>query len=412
MKVTRPTISQHDFLDYKHALEDVNVVYKSYKKGTWNRLHIVHDRIEKGPVAVFSISIGVEDWLKETEQNDTLKLREKIQTINHMHENMRALQQEPGSGEYVLAADLLNSNLKVMRAWNLLCGQHTCLAGLLIHSPQKKKGDLQPIKMSDCSDSDEKALFDYFDILNRHPELKRSGEWNDHTKGAYEIVYEEKRIREIQEVVYQRFYQQTGSHEFAQQWSRPGVAFEDQYWLLLRDAVISPLGEKLILNRLLWKSQLNGIPGAVLMPILQYPNRESKVSLLLAFRHATQSFEFELPRGVSKNGEKGEETAVRELKEETGYQVGKPQFLGAFPPESESLTSIVPVFSGKVTVEESSKTGKKEAIKGKFEFTIEEIKKALISKDQCLEVVIDNKKRRVPVRDPFLLYALFMSDLL
>jgi ADP-ribose pyrophosphatase len=238
------------------------------------------------------------------------------------------------------------------------------------------------------------------------------GDNNDHKKGIYEIVYDEDKIREIQSLDYKKFYSKFGSHELAAQASRPGLVYEDVFWLILRDCVITPKGVKLTYHRLIQKSELNQCVGAAVMPIITLPNGETKISLILHYRHATQSWEFELPRGSSEPGETPEQTARRELREETGYEVEGPLHLGTFPPNSGALSSLVPVFSGRVTIDRGEEEiDEEEAIKGKFLFTFDEIMQALKSPDSCLEVIIDGEKKRYPVRDPFLYCALLLSDL-
>lgn len=276
--------------------------------------------------------------------------------------------------------------------------------------------DFDKLKQNQAAKSlseDEQALKRYFELLEKYPQLKRVGENNDHKKGVYEIVYDEEEIRAIQSMAYHKFYNELGSHELAVQACRPGVVFEDAFWIILRDCVIAPKGAKFTYNRLIPKSQLNQCVGAAVMPIITLPNGETKISLILHYRHATQTWEFELPRGSSELGETPEQTAQRELREETGYEVESLVHLGTFPPNSGSLSELVPVFSGKVTVdtvENEDEIDETEAINGNFLFSYDEIMQALKCPDSCLEVMIDGEKKRYPVRDPFLYCALLLSE--
>lgn len=104
--------------------------------------------------------------------------------------------------------------------------------------------------LSSAKIEDEKALNRYFELLERYPKLKREGELNDYTNGTYEIIYEREGIFAIKKEVYERLYNKSKlqglthdqADELATKFSRPGVVCEDQFWLWIRDAVISPQG--------------------------------------------------------------------------------------------------------------------------------------------------------------------------
>jgi ADP-ribose pyrophosphatase len=124
----------------------------------------------------------------------------------------------------------------------------------------------------------------------------------------------------------------------AAEFSRIGVVNEDQYWIWLRDAVYFPKGVPGTYNRLLWKSELEGkCSGVAVLPVLP----SGQVILILNFRHATRSWELELPRGGIKPGETQEEAALRELKEETGFIAFSTAFLGEIAVDTGTLSSII-----------------------------------------------------------------------
>lgn len=263
--------------------------------------------------------------------------------------------------------------------------------------------------------ADEKALTRYFELLERYPKLKREGELNDHTNGTYEVIYDRKGILAIKKEVYERLYNKSKiqglthdqADELATNFSRPGVVCEDQFWLWIRDAVISPQGYRHSYNRIVWKCDLERIGGAATLPIL-IENGTKKIVLQLAFRHATNSWEMEMPRGGSKPNETSIDTAKREILEETGYETDKLAFLGSITPDSGLTASIVPVFLGQVVVEKKTRHDKTEAIKEKYAFTLTEIMEGL--KRGYMEVEINKKVTQVPIRDPFLAYALLMAQ--
>lgn len=405
-------ISQSDYLAYKHALIDIKTVYRCNKKGKLNGLEDYQGRLQKKIKDVNIQFFSNIEWCDRMISKDNLGLSKKIKVINHIHIKMYEGRNEPTVGEYILAVDEYNTHLKFMQIWNKIWKENIAKDKFCIYSPtDSKTTNLQPLNVSEPLSEDDKALNRYFELLRDYPQLKRIGDQNDHKKGMYEIVYDEEKIRLIQSIAYKKFYNNFGSHDLALKASRPGVVFEDAFWLILRDCVIAPKGIELTYNRLIQKTQLNQCVGAAIMPIIELPNGETKISLILHYRHATQSWEFELPRGNSELGETAQQTARRELHEETGYEVEQPIYLGSIAPDSGAMSSLVPIFSGQVTViNHENELDETEAIKGKFLFSYQEIMQALKSSDHCLEVMIDGEKKRYPVRDPFLYSALLLSN--
>ena len=269
--------------------------------------------------------------------------------------------------------------------------------------------------LSSAQLADEKALARYFELLKLYPKLKREGELNDHKNGAYEIIYDPKDILVIREEVYGRLYNKAKlqgltdqqADELATNFSRVGLVCEDQFWLWIRDVVISPQGYRHTYNRMIWKCDLERIGGAAALPII-IENGTKKIVLQLAFRHATNSWELEMPRGGSKANETPMDTAKREILEETGYETDNLISLGSITPDSGLTASIVPIFSGNVTLEKGAKPDKTEAIKEKYAFTLAEIMAGL--KRGYMEVEINKSITQVPLRDPFLAYALLMAQ--
>lgn len=270
-------------------------------------------------------------------------------------------------------------------------------------------------KFSSAQDLDDIALKRYFELLLCYPKLKREDELNDHKMGTYEIIYDPKTISEVRKEIYERLYNKAKAQglthvqadETATSCSRPGVVCEDQFWIWIRDVVISPQGFKHTYNRIVMKSDLDRIGGAAALPII-VENGIKKIVLQLAFRHATNSWEMEISRGGSKANESSLDTAKREIREETGYETDNLVSLGSISPDSGLTASIVPIYLGKVTVDKGTKHDKTEAIKGKYAFTLAEIMAGL--KLGYMEVDINGKMTQVPMRDPFLAYALLMAQ--
>lgn len=94
-------------------------------------------------------------------------------------------------------------------------------------------------------------------------------------------------------------------------WARVGVVYEDEYVLLLRDAVAFPDGHVGTYIRFVGRRRAPA--GVAILPL-----RAGKVLLVRHFRHATRESHLEIPRGFWIEGLAAEEIARRELNEETG----------------------------------------------------------------------------------------------
>jgi len=150
---------------------------------------------------------------------------------------------------------------------------------------------------------------------------------------------------------------------------------------------------------------LTGVQGVAVMPVLP----DGKIVLNCNYRHATRSFEIELPRGGINAGETPESAAKREALEETGMVVDALVKLGEIPPDSGVATSIVPIFMAKVIKQESSQQEETEAIEDIIALTRDEVKAAFVKGYRIQKIRGEEKK--VAFRDPFLAYALLLSEI-
>ena len=242
---------------------------------------------------------------------------------------------------------------------------------------------------------------DYHALLNTYPKaFGRDGSWK---QGEIEVASTKGEIQRIQKLCKQRFIRMGYSDSDAEKSARIGVIAEDHYWLWVRDAVIFPGGIPGTYNRIIWKSGLTGPQGVAIFPVL--PNK--KVLLNINFRHAIRSWELELPRGARNEGELAEQTAMRELKEETGCTVKKMTCLGEMCPDSGIIGGIVPIYMGEIANKVERHQDESEAIALNVEMTIDEIREAFVKGYIITE--IRGVKTKVYCRDPFLSFALLQA---
>ena len=225
-------------------------------------------------------------------------------------------------------------------------------------------------------------------------------------EGEIEVAADPADISRIQKIQENRLLQKGFSPDEAAEFSRIGIVNEDQYLIWLRDAVYFPQGVPGTYDRLLWKNELKGgFPGVAVLPVLP----SGRAVLVLNYRHATRSWELELPRGRMELQETAEEAAIRELKEETGFTASSVAFLGEMAPDTGILSSVIPLFMGKISAQEESNPEYSEAIAGAISFTKDELKAGLAQ--GFLEVSLQGEKKQVPLRDAFLTFALLQAEI-
>jgi ADP-ribose pyrophosphatase len=117
--------------------------------------------------------------------------------------------------------------------------------------------------------------------------------------------------------------------------------YEDDYIAVFRDPVRFPDGHQGNYMRIFEKSSLQG--GAVGVVIL--PFYQGSILLLRHYRHATRTWELELPRGFSESGGVMKEDVRRELMEELGVAPVEIQHIGQVNPNTGLLASTVDVCS-------------------------------------------------------------------
>lgn len=228
---------------------------------------------------------------------------------------------------------------------------------------------------------------EYLELTQRFPNFVTPH--GEASKGEIEVLLDPKQMASIEE--------STGRDV--------GVIMRDRYWIWVNDACKFPNGNKGVYGRIFWIKGLESSPGIAVMPIL--PN--GNIVLNCNFRHATRSWEIELPRGLVDQGESAEEAAKREALEETGMVLTDFALLGEIPPDTGITNTIVPIFVGHVANQVSPRQEETEAIETIFALSIDEIKQAFV--DGYYECKIRNESLKVPFRDPFLAYALLIYEL-
>lgn len=248
-----------------------------------------------------------------------------------------------------------------------------------------------------------KCLNKYLQLLNEHPDtFGPLGKWQ---QGEIEITLNSELIRKIENQTRLRMISKGVQESDAEKWSCVGIVAEDNYWIWIRDAVIFPSGVYGTYDRLMWKTGMAGYPGVAILPLLS----TKKIVVNINYRHATRSWEIELPRGQKKDGESLEKAAARELKEETGYQIAKCTHLGNIAPDTGTLMSIVPIYCGEVSHSGESAKEYSEAIVLNPAFSKDELKQGFAR--GYIEVPIKGEIVKVHCRDPYLTYALLQAEM-
>lgn len=227
----------------------------------------------------------------------------------------------------------------------------------------------------------------YLDLIHTHPTL--TSYQGDASNGEIEIITDPKEMAAIEQETMRDV----------------GVIFMDKYWLWINDACRFPNGKTGVYGRIMWVKALDSCPGVAVMPMTS----DGKVFLNCNFRHATRSWEIELPRGLINPGEDREAAARRETAEETGLVVDDLILLGEMPPDTGVMNSIVPIYLAKVVAQEAPQREEAEAIEEVLCLSIEEIKQAFAR--GFYEHVIRGEKKRIPFRDPFIAYAVLMYEI-
>ncbi|WP_351229799.1 NUDIX hydrolase [Streptomyces sp. NPDC002133] len=128
-----------------------------------------------------------------------------------------------------------------------------------------------------------------------------------------------------------------------------GVLYADPYVMLLRDPVRFPDGRT---GTYIRSVSRNAEPGCVVLPLL-----DGGVVLIEHYRHATRSWQWEVPRGFGTRGLSAEANAAKELSEEIGAHVLELTDLGAVHPDTGMTADRVLLFAARIDAVGSLATG-------------------------------------------------------
>ena len=243
-----------------------------------------------------------------------------------------------------------------------------------------------------------KNYLDFFQTYQSH--LGPFGSWK---LGEIEIASEESAIEDVCQSTKQRLMTEGFTEIEAEKWTQIGIIAQDQYWIWVRDPVVFPSGLKGTYDRILWRSSLDGPQGVAILPVFA----DGQIGVNLNYRHATRSWEIEVPRGTRFVGEHPEDTARRECREETGLELRILRLLGEVAPNTGMTSSIVPVYTGEVSTTKLSQPEDSEAIYKTLLFSQEELIDGL--QKGYLNVVVHGNMIKAHCRDSFLAYALLLA---
>ena len=106
------------------------------------------------------------------------------------------------------------------------------------------------------------------------------------------------------------------------------------------------------------------------------PVFQGKILMIEIFRYPTNCFSLELPSGHVEDGESPENSAFRELEEETGFRAGSIESLGFFYPLSRSTQKAYLFLAGDLEVGKQ-KLDDMEQIKVRF-YEVEDVRNMLM----------------------------------
>jgi ADP-ribose pyrophosphatase len=160
------------------------------------------------------------------------------------------------------------------------------------------------------------ALPEYLALARSHPAL-----FSNPVQGGYLILLEPSEIQAAE--VQQR--ERLRAEGLPEEWATVGIVCQDQYMLLVRDAVRYQNG---LLGTYIRYLDVEASPPTVaILPLFH-----GEVLLIRHFRHATRDWHWELPCGGGEANTSDESSAHRELAEEISGVASRLHSLGHIHP--------------------------------------------------------------------------------
>lgn len=154
-------------------------------------------------------------------------------------------------------------------------------------------------------------LADYLDFARKNPEY-----FVNPSEGGFIIFLEEDDIHKVEAHMAQRLE----AKGLPVEWAQVGIAYEDQYGMILRDAIRFPGGALGTYIRFVPKP--NNASSVIIFPLYQ-----TQVILVHQFHHATRTWHLELPQIMRMKGLAGEEDVISELVEKIGASASRIVFI-------------------------------------------------------------------------------------
>ena len=174
------------------------------------------------------------------------------------------------------------------------------------------------------------TLADYLAFAEAHPTL-----FENPPGAGYIILLDEVDIKQAEA----NMSQWLKAKGLPVEWAQVGIVFQDQYGMILRDAVRFPNGLLGTYIRMVG----DDTPGIIVLPIYQ-----GQVLLIRHFRHATRTWHLEITRGFGEKGLSSEENARREVKEEIGASISYLVSLGHVYPDTGAQSEYNDFFYAEV----------------------------------------------------------------
>ena len=156
------------------------------------------------------------------------------------------------------------------------------------------------------------TLIEYLTFAKAHPDR-----FVNPPEGGITVLLDEDEIREAEAYIAQKLE----AKGLPAAWARVGIVYQDQYGMILRDAVRFPGGALGTYIRFI--GNVDSGPSAIILSHYQ-----GYVLLVRRFHHATRTWHLEIPIGLGMKGLSGEDNARRLLVEEMDATISRMLPLG------------------------------------------------------------------------------------